>query len=68
MNKNLYKYAAMGVIVETLNAKAVQLRANAGYTKEIYEPTEDGVPNWVQDSIDKDSAIADFIDDFISKL
>lgn len=68
MKKNLYKYAAMAVIVETLNDKVVSLRAGVEYTKERYKDDEDGVPEWAQDSIDKDTGIADFLDDFISKL
>ena len=68
MKKNLYKYAAMAVIVETLNEKVVSLRKDVEYTKESYKDDEDGVPTWAQDSIDKNTGIADFIDDFISKL
>lgn len=68
MKKNLYKYAAMAVIVETLNEKALSLRKDVEYTKERYKDDEDGVPAWAQDSIDKNTGIADFIDDFISKL
>lgn len=68
MKKNLYKYAAMAVIVETLNEKVVSLRNEVGYTKERYKDDEDGVPTWAQDSIDKNTGMADFIDDFISKL
>ena len=68
MKKNLYKYAAMDVIVETLNDKVVSLRNDVEYTKERYKDDEDGVPTWAQDVIDKNTCIADFIDDFISKL
>lgn len=68
MKKNLYKYAAMAVIVETLNEKAVSLRNDVEYTKERYKDDDDGVPGWAQDSIDKNTGIADFLDDFISKL
>lgn len=68
MKKNLYKYAAMSVIVETLNEKAVSLRNSVEYTKERYKDEEDGIPTWAQDSIDKETGMADFIDDFISKL
>ena len=68
MKKNLYKYAAMSVIVETLNEKAVSLRNDVEYTKARYKDEEDGIPNWAQDSIDKNTGMADFIDDFISKL
>lgn len=68
MKKNLYKYAAMAVIVETLNEKVVSLRSAVEYTKERYKDDEEGTPAWAQDSIDKDTGIADFIEDFISKL
>ena len=68
MKKNLYKYAAMAVIVETLNEKVVSLRNGVEYTKERYKDDEDGIPAWTQETIDKDTGIADFLDDFISKL
>lgn len=68
MKKNLYKYAALAVIVEILNEKALALRNSAEYAKESYKDEEGGIPEWVQDSIDKDTGMADFIDDFISKL
>lgn len=58
----------MAVIVETLNEKAVTLRNDVEYTKERYKDDEDGVSTWVKDSIDKNTGIADFLDDFISKL
>lgn len=48
MKKNLYKYAAMAVIVETLNEKAVSLRNGVEYTKERYKDDEDGIPAWAQ--------------------
>lgn len=68
MKKNLYKYAAMAIIVETLNEKVESLRNDVEYTKERYKDEEDGIPTWAQDSIDKNTGMADFIDDFISKL
>lgn len=68
MKKKLYKYAALSVIVETLNEKVVALRNSVEYTKERYKDEEDGIPTWAQDSIDKETGMADFIDDFISKL
>lgn len=68
MKKNLYKYAAMSVIVETLNEKAESLRNSVEYTKNNYKDDEDGIPTWAQDSIDKETGMADFIEDFISKL
>lgn len=68
MKKNLYKYAALSVIVETLNEKVMALRDDVEYTKERYKDEEDGIPNWAQDSIDKNTGMADFIEEFISKL
>lgn len=68
MKKNLYKYAALAVIVETLNEKVAALRDDVEYTKERYKDEDDGIPKWAQDSIDKNTGMADFIDDFISKL
>lgn len=68
MKKNLYKYAAMFVIVEVLNKEADAFRNRAENVKERYKDDEGGIPEWAQDDIDKDTAIADFLDDFISKL
>lgn len=68
MKKNLYKYAALSVIVEILDQKAESLRNSVEYTKNNYKDDEDGIPAWAQDSIDKETGMADFIDDFISKL
>ena len=68
MKKNLYKYAAMSVIVEVLNNEAASFRNRVEHVKERYKDDEDGIPAWAQDDIDKDTAIADFLDDFISKL
>lgn len=68
MKKNLYKYAAMSVIVEVLNNEAATFRNLVEDVKERYKDDEDGIPTWEQKDIDKDTAIADFIDDFISKL
>lgn len=68
MKKHLYKYPALSVIVEILNEKAVALRNSVEYTKEHYKDEEDGIPTWAQDLIDKETGIADFIDEFISKL
>ena len=50
MKKNLYKYAAMAVIVETLNEKAVSLRNGVEYAKERYKDDEDGIPAWTQEN------------------
>lgn len=68
MKKNLYKYAAMSVIVEVLNNEAMSFRNRVENVKEHYKDDEDGIPAWAQDDIDKDTAIADFLDEFISKL
>ena len=68
MKKNLYKYAAMAVIGETLNDKTVLLRSGVEYTKERYKDDENGIPAWAQDEIDKNTGMADYIEDFISKL
>lgn len=68
MKKNLYKYAALSVIVEILNEKVESLRNSVEYTKNNYKDDEDGIPTWAQQQIDKDAGMADFIDDFISKL
>lgn len=68
MKKNLYKYAAMAVIVQVLNKEAEAYRNRVECTKEHYMDDEDGIPAWAQDEIDTDTAIADFLDDFISKL
>lgn len=68
MKKNLYKYAAMSVIVEVLNNEAAAFRNRVENVKERYKDDEDGITTWEQEDIDKDTAIADFIDDFISKL
>lgn len=68
MKKNLYKYAAMSVIVEVLNNEAAAFRNRVENVKERYKDDEDGIPTWEQEDIDRDTAIADFIDDFISKL
>ncbi len=68
MKKNLYKYAAMAIIVETLNDKAESLRHAAQYDIDRYKDSEDEMSSWTKDEIAKNQGMADFLDDFISKL
>lgn len=68
MKKNLYKYAAMAIIVETLNDKAESLRNSAQFDIDRYKDSEDEMPYWTKDEIAKYQGMADFLDDFISKL
>ena len=68
MKKNFYKYAAMALIVETLSEKVDNLRRSNEYSIERYKEDEDGIPDWVQDEINKNAGMADFLEDFISKL
>lgn len=68
MKKNLYKYAALSVIVETLNEKCKSLRAAVQRYTEYYEGNHAVIPDWTKADIDRNAAIADFIEDFISKL
>lgn len=68
MKKNLYKYAAMSVIVEVLAEKCKSLRDEVKRGTEYYEENYGEIPEYGKADIDKHIAIADFIDDFISKL
>lgn len=68
MKKNLYKYAAMSVIVEVLVEKCKSLRDDVKRGTEYYEENYDVIPEYGKADIDKKIAIADFIEDFISKL
>ncbi len=68
MKKNLYKYAAMSVIVETLADKCKSLRDEVKTATEYYGENYDVIPDYGKEDIDKHIAIADFIEDFISKL
>lgn len=68
MKKNLYKYAAMSVIVETLADKCKSLRDEVKTATEYYGENYDEIPDYGKADIDKHIAIADFIEDFISKL
>ena len=68
MKKNLYKYAAMAVIAETLIDKCKSLREEVKRSTEYYNSNYDAIPDYGQAEIDKNVAIAEFIEDFISKL
>ena len=68
MKKNLYKYAAMAVIVETLADKCKSLRDEVKTATEYYGENYGEIPDYGKADIDKHIAIADFIEDFISKL
>lgn len=68
MKKNLYKYAAMAVIAETLIDKCKSLRDEVKRSTEYYNGNYGVIPDYGQSDIDKNLAIADFIEDFISKL
>lgn len=68
MKNNLYKHAAMAVIVDILTAKCNSLRDVVKRSTEYYNGNYDVIPEYAQRDIDKASAIADFIEDFISKL
>ena len=67
MKKNAYKYAAMSAIEEVLVDKVDTLRNSVEYTREHYVEG-DPLPEWVRKQIERDTAIADFIEDFISKM
>lgn len=68
MKKNFYKYAAMALIVETLSEKVDSLRNSNKYSIERYKDDVDGIPEWVQTEIDKNTGMADYLEEFISKL
>lgn len=68
MKKSLYKFAAMDVIVGALNDKCMSLRAYAERNAEYYADSDGGIPEWAQLEIDKNIAIADYIENFIDKL
>lgn len=65
MRKNLYKYAALAVIVEELCSKADSIRNSAEENLKYYG---DEVPEYVKAEHEKQMAIADEIDLFVSKL
>lgn len=65
MRKNLYKYAALAIIVEELAAKADSMRTDAQDNLKYYG---EEVPEYAKAEVEKKMAIADEIDLFISKL
>ena len=67
MKKNVYKYAAMSAIEEVLNEKVDTIRNSVEYTRAQYADYEPK-PEWVMKQIERDTAIADFIEDFLSKM
>ena len=67
MKKNVYKYAAMSAIEEVLVDKVETLRNSVEYTREKYADG-DTLADWVKKQIERDTAIADFIEDFLSKM
>ena len=67
MKKNAYKYAAMSVIEEALVDKVDNLRNSVEYTRENYVEG-DTLPEWARKQIERDTAIADFIEDFLCKM
>ena len=67
MKKNLYKYAAMSAIEEALNEKVDTIRNSIEYTRAQYVEG-DTLPEWAKRQIERDTAIADFIEDFLSKM
>ena len=67
MKKNVYKYAAMSAIEEALIDKVDTLRNSVEYTRANYVDG-DTLPEWAKKQIERDTAIADFIEDFLSKM
>ena len=67
MKKNVYKYAAMSAIEEALIDKVDSLRNSVEYTRAQYVES-DTLPEWTKKQIERDTAIADFIEDFLSKM
>lgn len=67
MKKNVYKYAAMSAIEEALVDKVETLRNSVEYTRANYVEG-DTLPSWATKQIERDTAIADFIEDFLSKM
>lgn len=65
MRKNLYKYAALAIIVEELATKADSMRTDAQDNLKYYG---EEVPEYAKEEAEKKMAIADEIDLFISKL
>ena len=67
MKKIAYKYAAMSAIEEVLCDKVEALRNSVEYTRSNYVEG-DTLPEWEKKQIERDTAIADFSEDFISKM
>lgn len=67
MKKNAYKYAAMLAIEEELVDKVESLRNSVEYTRAHYVEG-DTLPEWAKKQIERDTAIADFIEDFLCKM
>ena len=67
MKKNAYKYAAMSAIEEALVDKVDSLRNSAEYTRVQYAEV-DTLPEWAKKQIERDTAMADFIEDFLCKM
>lgn len=68
MKKNLYKFAAMDVIVGVLNDKCMSLRYEAEKNAAYYADSDGGIPEWAKAENDKNIAIAEYIENFIDKL
>lgn len=67
MKKIAYKYAAMSAIEEALCHKVDSLRNSVDYTRSQYVEG-DTLPELAKKQIERDTAIADFIEDFIIKM
>ena len=67
MKKIAYKYAAMSAIEEALCDKVDALRNSVEYTRAQYAEDETK-PEWVRKQIERDTAIADFIEDYLCKM
>ena len=68
MKKNLYKFAAMDVIVSVLNDKCMSLRSAAAQDVAYYTDSDGSIPEWAKAENDKNIAIAEYIENFIDKL
>lgn len=68
MKKNMYKFAAMDVIVNALNDQCMSLRSAAEQNAAYYTDSDGSIPEWAQAENDKNIAIAEYIENFIDKL
>lgn len=68
MKKNTYKYAALAVIEEVLSLKLSSLRNAAEYTIATYNGDDGELSGWAKEYVEKQTAIANYIEDFIDKL